>query len=73
MEDIQHNLYDYIQEKVGANSYDAEEKVDRWIKGFWIMCQEVFTVPVIKDFLAQRPSFYYNYLHKYKQDNAQQV
>ncbi|CAD8098398.1 unnamed protein product [Paramecium primaurelia] len=73
VDDIQNNLYEYIQEKVGAHGYDQDEKVDRWIKNFWIMCQDVFTVSVIKDFLSQRPSFYYNYLHKYKQDSANQV
>ncbi|CAD8089961.1 unnamed protein product [Paramecium primaurelia] len=73
VDDIQNNLYEYIQEKVGAHGFDQEEKVDRWIKNFWIMCQDVFTVSVIKDFLSQRPSFYYNYLHKYKQDSANQV
>ncbi|KAM3135532.1 hypothetical protein pb186bvf_012388 [Paramecium bursaria] len=71
IDDIQNNLYDYILEKVGSNGYDQDEKVDKWIKNFWIMCQEVFTVPVIKDFLNLRPTFYYNYLHKIKSEQNQ--
>ncbi len=50
LDDIDINLYDYILDKV-ASEYDQDNDpdnaVDRWIKGFWIMCQDVFTISTI--------------------------
>lgn len=55
LDEIDNNLYDYILDKVSRDSdpidYDADQAVDRWIKDFWVMCQDVFTVPTIKEFL----------------------
>ena len=65
VEDIDNNLYDYILDKVNRDSDQLEQDedlaVDRWIKEFWVMCQEVFTVPTIKEFLQARPGFYHQY------------
>lgn len=69
VEDIDNNLYDYILDKVNRDSDQLEQDedlaVDRWIKEFWVMCQEVFTVPTIKEFLQARPGFYHQYFQKY--------
>lgn len=40
-DEIDGNLYEYILDKVSndyGNDYEGEEKVDKWIKNFWIMC-----------------------------------